>query len=79
MSSIKAVNDFVIKFANVNGSGPASANDNAARHAFSPHDTATFTIDITSVVLACDTALATEAAPYVDAATNTGCALEAAP
>jgi hypothetical protein len=27
MSSIKAVNDFVIKFANVNSSGPASANE----------------------------------------------------
>jgi len=31
MSSIKAVNDFVIKFANVNGSGSASANEMFAR------------------------------------------------
>ncbi len=31
MSAIKAVNDFVIKFANVNGSGSASANEMFAR------------------------------------------------
>ena len=31
MSSVKAVNDFVVKFANVNGSGSASANEMFAR------------------------------------------------
>jgi len=29
--AIKAVNDFVVKFANVNGSGSASANEMFAR------------------------------------------------
>ncbi len=31
MSPVKAVNDFVVKFANVNGSGSASANEMFAR------------------------------------------------
>ena len=31
MPAIKSVNDFVVKFANVNGSGSASANEMFAR------------------------------------------------
>ena len=34
MSKIKSVNDFVIKFANVNGSGSASANQMFAKGVF---------------------------------------------
>lgn len=34
MSKIRSVNDFVIKFANVNGSGSASANQMFAKGVF---------------------------------------------